>query len=412
MTATLSASPLALTVELPFADVARGARPPEPLSRDNTRTLGEAVGRDLQRLLGDVLYDAGMAAVGALYDVTEVLQPGLPCVDALTSLYADAMPGGHFEPSMLAIGGRSGRFTIPAIAPKRQPGSGPLLVLPLILIGPPAIIDRIAPLLEEKLLHTGQAGLDTTRAVQSGFGIRPENLTYATFNDLCALMKVQLDHGGFGPLWNLVENALFQRSEADREIADTGNLFIWNGQEVLSPFYTLSEWISGSRCPGRRTLDGYLAWLRVQRQFVTGLEAHNVPLALTTPDAHLLESDIKSAARLAGELRLKDQRIRHADTPENEQTKGTSGNRLIAIEHATHETGPVAFSMVLESGTGEILSCTHYYPVRREGLDAIRALIADHGRALGIETAHRQPGIINHDPDTGELLGTDTGITD
>lgn len=412
MTATLSASPVALTVELPFAHVARGARPPEPLPREKAQALGEAVGRDLQRLLGDILYDAGMVAVGALYDVTEVLQPGLPCVDALTSLYGDAMPNEHFEPSLLAIGGRGSRFPIPAIAPKRQPGSGPLLVLPLVLIGPPAIIDHIAPLLEEKLLHTGQAGLDTTRAVQSGFGVHPENLTYATFNDLCALMKVQLDHGGFGSLWNLVENALFLRSEADREMPDTGNLFIWNGREVLSPFYTLCEWITEAHYPDHRNLDGYLAWLRVQRQFVAGLEAHNVPFTTTTPDARLFESDTESAARLAGELRLEDQRIRHTNAPEKEQAEDTGGNRLIAVEHATKDTGPVAFSVALQSGTGETLSCVHYYPVRREGIDAIRALIADRGQTLGIETELRQPGTICHDPGTGELLATNAGVTD
>ncbi|MBA1148075.1 hypothetical protein H0Z60_13555 [Ectothiorhodospiraceae bacterium WFHF3C12] len=384
MQATLSASPIALTVELPFAEVARGARPPQPLSRADAQTLAEAVGKDLQRLLGDVLYEAGMVSVGALYDLPEVLQPGLPMVDALTSVYADAMPPTGFEPSVLAIGGQGGRFPIPDIAPRREAGAGPLLILPLLLVAPPETLDRITPILEEKLLHTGQAGLDTTRAVQSCFGLRPENLTYATFNDLCALMKVQLDHGGFGALWDLIENALFQRGNPAREILDTGNLFLWTGERVLTPFFTVGEWLSHPPPGAANVIDAYLAWLRAQRQYQAGLEAHGIDVVAVFPHPDLFEGSAASACDTAAGRALDDQQMRVETDPSTAGPGSSESTRVSAVEHATPETGPVAFSAGEESTDGSLAGVCHYYPVRRAAVTAIRRLLEERARSLGV----------------------------
>lgn len=402
MQPSLSASPVALTVEIPFSRTASGTRPPQPLSRQTAEDLAETIGRDLQRLLGEEIYQAGMIVVGALYDIPELLQPGLPSVDALTSIYRDAMPPTGFEPSLLAIGGHNGRFPIPAIAPTRQPGAGPLLILPLVLVGPSTVMDRITPMLEEKLLHTGQAGLDTTRAIQRGFDIQPENLTYATFNDLCALMKVQMDHGGFGPLWNLTENALFQRTAPSREVLPEGNCFLWQGGEVSSPFYTLRAWLSGEHSGGEPGLEGYLQWLRRQRQYAVGLAAHGIPIFHTQPDPRLRNTEVPEAVVLAGDLRLHDQRILAEERPGYTSTD-TSPRRLIAVEHAVAELGPIAFTLAPVSASGEYMGRTDYYPLHREAIAGIREHIAERGRELQTPPEHRR---IEHpavDPDSGEL---------
>lgn len=394
MKASLSASPVALTIELPFAEVARGARPPQPLARAQAEHLANVIGRDLQRLLGDTLYDAGMVVVGALYDLPELLQPGLPAVDALTSVYADAMPPTGFEPSLLAIGGQGGRFPIPDIAPQRQPGAGPLLLLPLVLIAPPDTLDSITPVLEEKLLHTGQAGLDTTRAVQQGFGVAPENLTYATFNDLCALMKVQLDHGGFAPLWNLIENALFQRRDSQREALDSGNQFVWDGERVLTPFYTLTEWMARPPTGQDATVSAYLAWLRMQRQYLAGLEAHGVATQVVGPDATLERTCTDSAVgRTGGDLPDESLRVERSGPDRADQDEACT--RLIAIEHGTPELGPVAFSAAEEMADGRLRNVEHCYPVRRPAIETVRRQLEQRARNLGVELAlHRSEDIL------------------
>lgn len=390
MKASLSASPVALTAELPFADVARGDRPPRALPREQAERLAEAVGKDLQRLLGDTLYQAGMVVVGALYDLPELLQPGLPAVDALTSVYGDAMPPTGFQPSILAIGGQGERFPIPAIAPRREPGAGPLLVLPLVLVAPPAIMDRIGPVLEERLLHTGQAGLDTTRAVQAGFGIQPENLTYATFNDLCALMKVQLDHGGFGPLWNIIEHALFQRPKPHRENLATGNVFLWTGQRVLTTFYTVSQCqLAGCNPAAAVDMEQYLDWLRVQRQYLTGLDGHGIETTIIRPDKRLIFDSPASACELGEDRVLASQDMITEQVPSGTHNGGTN-NRLLAVEYRDRRLGPVAFSAGLERPGDKPADLWLYYPVRRPAVEALRRRLAERASGLGAELVWQQ----------------------
>src|SRR5690606_4116491 len=83
----LSATPIALTVELDLAAVNAGLQPPPPLKKEQAGELADAIAADLARILGDQIQACGLVLPAALYDLTELLRPGLPWVEILLEIY-------------------------------------------------------------------------------------------------------------------------------------------------------------------------------------------------------------------------------------------------------------------------------------------------------------------------------------
>src|SRR5690554_3806751 len=138
----VSAIPGVLTVEVDLDTVSKRQIPPPPLDRATAEKLGWSMADDLQRMLGD-LEQYGMITMGGLYDMTELLQPGLPMVDILLELYRRSLPGSRFQPQLMTIGTQGDTFPIPEIAPRRTPGSGPLFLIPFVFVGEPDAMDTL-----------------------------------------------------------------------------------------------------------------------------------------------------------------------------------------------------------------------------------------------------------------------------
>ena len=98
MPSALSATPAVLTVELDPAGILQ-TRPPEPLSRDSAELLAAPIADDLRRIIGEEIAEAGLVMPAAMYDLTEILRPGLPMVEALLDIYRGSLRGGPFDPS-------------------------------------------------------------------------------------------------------------------------------------------------------------------------------------------------------------------------------------------------------------------------------------------------------------------------
>src|SRR5690625_1998922 len=128
----LSATPIALTVELDLAAVNAGLCPPPPLSREQAGYLADAIAADLARILGSDIHSCGLLVPAALYDLTELMQPGLPWVEVLLEIYRGSLSSTNFIPQVIGIGG-SDSFPVAALGPQRRPGSGPLLIVPLMV---------------------------------------------------------------------------------------------------------------------------------------------------------------------------------------------------------------------------------------------------------------------------------------
>lgn len=393
--------PAVLTVELDLEAVSQGARPPGPLAWEEADRLCWALAEDLQRILGP-LQEYGFVTLGGLYDLTEVLRPGLPMVDILSELYRRSLPDTRFQPQVMAIGTQGAEFPIPAIAPECRPGAGPLLAIPFLFLGEPEAMDELGARLEKTLLEKGRASLKTGQLIQDSFGIKALNLSFATFNDLCALMKIQLENAELGGLWELLEAALFTNRPPARVTLPEGNLFLVDGGEAFARFLTFGQW-RAENPEHDDPATGYARFQQLQRQYTAGLAAHGLQLHIVEHTAELDADDIDralSAARMAampGDTQEVNEVVTAVDDWDN-----VAG--LSLTEHSRPGMGPVAYTVLARSADGQVLYFANQYPLAPESIQRIREHWREQATACGIELELIQPGDLLHSPDGSQLV--------
>ncbi len=264
----------ALAVELsPGAVAARAA-----LSPDDAGALAALVARDLDKLVpGVAALDLGLVA--ALFDPVELLRPGYPLHAELERLVARA-PG--------AAGGRVIGFGAgadglpPPLRPAPEHAEGPLRLLPLLVRGDPAAVAEVGERMEQVLLDTGMAGADTALLAQDGFGAAVEHARLLTLNDLAAMMAMQYDHAGLGPLWPLVEAALLAPDSEQWLDAPPEPLARYAGGEVRLAMLDADAWAEGGFAPAGADAAAlgraFERFQMRQRQFAAVLGAHAIPV--------------------------------------------------------------------------------------------------------------------------------------
>lgn len=196
----------ALALELKGdAAVSRSALP-----RHDAGALSEKIARDLAGFAAETAA-LDLVTVGAHYDPVELLRPGWPLHRELDELSANA-PGerGAGDAGRVIAFGAHEQQLPGALAPSPDYAGGPLRLVPFVLSGDPDRVARVGELLESSLLERGMAGADTALAAQEAFGLQVEHARYLTVHDLAAMMAMQYDHAGLGPLWPLLETALLQ----------------------------------------------------------------------------------------------------------------------------------------------------------------------------------------------------------
>jgi hypothetical protein len=264
----------ALAVELsPGATPGRTA-----LSPEQAGALAGLVARDLDKLVpGAAALDLGLVA--ALFDPVELLRPGYPLHAELERLVARA-PG--------AAGGRVIGFGAgaeglpPPLRPDPEHAQGPLRLLPLLVRGEPAAVAEVGDRMEQVLLDTGMAGADTALLAQDGFAVAVEHARLLTLNDLAAMMAMQYDHAGLGPLWPLVEAALLAPGSEQWLDAAPEPRARYAGGEVRLAMLDADAWAEGGFAPaGADAAQLGRAFERFQmrqRQFAAVLGAHGIPV--------------------------------------------------------------------------------------------------------------------------------------
>lgn len=383
---SLSATPIALTVELDLAAVNAGLRPPPPLSREQAGQLADAVAADLARILGSDVQACGLLLPAALYDITELVQPGLPWVEVLLEIYRGSLSGMGFMPQIMGIGGNE-PFPVAALAPQRRPGSGPLLILPILLVGEPETIERIQPQLEEVLLERGRANITTEQIFRRDFQTTPLNLSYATLNDLSALLKIQLGHAGLEPFWQLLEGALFQPERAEHVRLAEHNEFIGLNGEIYTVFHTFDQWaaIHGP------DLLSYRHWLLRQRLYETGLAAHGLSIRRLRSLAQLDAACSGKLGALLAEHEITTTILRE---PEQDLPVLEDAALILLTEHSTPELGPIGYTVLVQTADGRILHVGNEYPLTPEAAADLREHWAETATRLGLPLHLAQPGEI------------------
>lgn len=386
MQSRVSAIPGVLTVEVELNTVSEGQTPPPPLNRSDSEKLGWSMAEDLRRILGEI-DRFGLVTLGGLYDMTEILRPGLPLVDILMEIYRRSLPDTQFQPRLMTIGTQGDAFPIPEIAPRRTPGSGPLFVIPFLFIGEPEAMDDLSASMEKALLQKGQASAATGQLIQSAFGIRPLNLSYATFNDLCALLKIQLDQNGFGALWTLLDSALFQVDKPTRVQLPEGNLFVVAGQTVYTRYPGFSEWAERFS-HGADLHAGYTDWHRLQRQFTAALGAHGLTVRIVpgTPESRAMETlDSASAVGLAQQSALPDSTDRFQEVLMDAGDL-RDAREISILPHRLPGLGTVVFTISARDARGNLQFMANDYALTPDALNAIpetwRAVASEQGAVL------------------------------
>jgi hypothetical protein len=264
----------ALAVELsPGATAGRTA-----LSPAEAGALADLVARDLDKLVPGVsALDLGLVA--ALFDPVELLRPGYPLHAELERLVARA-PG--------AAGGRVIGFGAgaeglpPPLRPAPEHAQGPLRLLPLLVRGEPAAVAEVGERMEQVLLDTGMAGADTALLAQDGFAVAVEHARLLTLNDLAAMMAMQYDHAGLGPLWPLVEAALLAPASEQWLDAPPEPLARYANGEVRIAMLDADAWAEGGFAPAGADAAAlgraFERFQMRQRQCAAVLEAHGIPV--------------------------------------------------------------------------------------------------------------------------------------
>ncbi len=384
----LAATPAALVVEL-AAPLASGGRC--ALDRDATEALAAAVAQDLERSLGPEVADAGLVLLGGAFDLTEVLRPGLPLLDPLLELYRGALGGGDFQPTLVGVSPADDHFPLQALRPRGGAEAGPLLALPFALVAPRSRLTELNNLLERRLLERGEVSRAALEILGRGLEISPRSAGYATVADLGGILRSQLLHGGFRGLWKLLEAAL-QAPEGPTEVdTDTGNRYLLLEGRVFAPFLTLDQWIA--RRLGDQ--DAYGAWLRTQRQYHAGLEAHGLEVLHVAPDALEAAAPGRSPEPLADQDQLLEVVSGAPEAP---------AARVHLTEQTLADTGLVAYSIVARDPSGAVAFAGNHYPLRPAAVPRIARHWEEHAQQTGVTLQEHRPGRLLTGAD-GRLVG-------
>ena len=324
-----------------------------------------------------------LATAGVLLDQTQVLRPGYPVCTALEHVLLSAgnSPGDDpGRPVRISLGAQHNTIAVAALQPEDAIPLGIFQLLPIAVSADATRLAELGTAMEDTFLEKGQVSAHTARWLESAFAIRINHARFMTLMDLNAMFRLQLEHFGFFPLWQLLDAALNDLVDELAVELENGQVFTWRGGAVHTDFQTFDHWSqsgSGMHVDSYRgkLAGAYADWTRVMRQYLTTLAAHRVPLGFFRPGL--------PQEALPGSYFI-------------ETSTGAARSHCAEVtEHSFAELGTICLSVVID-GRQE-----NYYPLRPHGLNDIQQAILQRG--LGGKTVSF-PGTILYDEGGRSLL--------
>lgn len=391
---------LVLAVEIDPSASAPDRSPTRILESRQAEELGVRLTADLGDLLSGV-QRFGLVQVGALYDQTQVLQPGFPLYDALADVYARSDSQGAFNATTLTVGARDGDLGSEQLMPGGA--AGLLMLWPITLLSPdPEAVADMATRAETTFIERGQVSPATALALQQAFGLAIPHARFMTLNDLCAMLRLQLEHIGLAELWDLLDAALFTPDRCAYVQTPGGNGFAVQNGQLHALVHSFDEWArSGGgqsiQDTGRGELSqGYAGYLRVLRQVMLSMAAHGVPCQVHPWTGDLPADAAEWAARSSDAIALDGPVLREP------AIDGPADGPLRVTVHANDEMGLVAYTLEWVDAGGQVIRRENLIPVHPEGLGEIQTELES--RAEGaLELAW--PGCISYHPEQRCLVG-------
>jgi hypothetical protein len=315
---------------------------------------------------------------GALYDQTQLMRPGLAVFDALTTLQQSGNPGGEFHARLLSVGASEGQMPMQALQPFEHIPLGLLQLLPVLVSGPARLVTELGEKMEHRFLEHGQLSAHSAQALESQFKVSVQHARFMTITDLNALLRLQLEHFGFLPLWQLLDAAITPPAGKLEVSTTAGHQFKWQDGAVQCYFESFDWWARHGGGAEIQAADGqlqsaYADWTREYRRYTMTLQAHGVPLKQHLPgleDTELTDSFLLEESTL---------------TPEQFAAPVT--------EHSTDDLGTIAVTVV--NGERQL----NLYPLQASGLDDLHQFIREQG--LSGDVAY--PGHICYDEGLRQL---------
>ncbi len=357
---------LALPVVLALEPVA--GQPPArmTLTRDEAAELAQLVAADL-RLLVPQVTAARLALAGALFDPVELLRPGFPVWATLDEL-ARRVPRGTAD-LVVAFGSHDGHMPAQPLEPSATFADGPMRLLPMTLLAPPALADDLSEQLEIHLVGRGEAGPPTADWLMRTLGIGLEHVRYLSRNDVLALTCVQYEHVNLAPLWALLETALLTPDQPESTMSARGLRLQYRDGDVLAQ--SPSQWLAAQSGDVAQRAHGFAGIVFELRQYAALLDAHRLPLRLEPSGQNTVES---------GEGYLLETLAEAED--------GYDPPALFG--HEAPGLGIVAVTVAQRASGGSVRALAHAYPLQPRALDPLLTLLAHrHGCASELHALGR-----------------------
>ena len=328
------------------------ARRPAVLSAADAEQMLAHVDADLRTLLPDIT-GCSLIAVGAVYDQVQVLRPGYPVFRALESVArgdaGDATEKRTFRAGLVSVGGQDGALPDPDLQPLGDIPLGLMQLLPVVVHGPEARVRELGQAMEYRFLEEGQVSAHSAAWLENAFDIGIQHARFMTVTDLNAMLRMQLEHFGFLPLWELLDGTLHGKAPVLGVKGSMGQPFELREGAVHVEFQSFDHWANGGAGAGKdatrqQLAAAYADWTREVRQYATTLAAHGLPVRFHLPgqDAVLEGSWYReTGAHEAGP----------ADAAVTEHSFGDLGTIAVTVVHEGH--------------------ADNYYPLAAQGLNDI-----------------------------------------
>jgi len=353
------------------------ARRPALLDKEAAEQVLAGIAADLKTVLPGFGHCA-FSMAGALFDQAQVLRPQMPLYGALETLQQSTYGDGGFRPRLLGIGASNGRMPLEELQPLKEITPGVLQILPILVSAPAGEMDKLAVEMERRFPEQGPLSSDSVRDMETHFQISVNQAHFMTASSLGALLRRQLEHYGFLPLWELLEAALTQATTELEVCTSSGARFKWHGGAVHSFFETFDWWANygaGTDSPAvdQQLQSAYADWTGEYRHYQTVLDAHGV----------------RVCRHLAG---LEDAELKDSFLLE-ESTLAPAPAAASVTEHDVDGLGTVAVTVVSDERQ------MNFYPLLASGLNDLHRFIRDN--RLSGDVAY--PGRIHYDENSRQL---------
>ena len=350
---------------------------PTLLGASESEQMLAHIAADLKSLLPEIS-NCSLIAAGALFDQTQVLTPSYPVFGALEAVSTNDNAE-NFKPGLVSIGARDGKMPSDDLQPLPDIPLSLFQLLPVIVHGPADLVEELGQAMEYRFMEEGQVSAHSAAWLETAFGISVNHARMMTLTDLSAMLRMQLDHFGFLPMWELLDAALFGRPGPLLIKTRSSQEFEWKNGAIHTSFETFDSWAvsgAGVQIDGTRQAlaAAYGDWTREFRQYLTTLKAHGLEFSF-----HCAANGLP----LEGTFLIE------------QSNASPSASDSTITEHSYSELGTIAVTV----RNGDRVE--NYYPLCSQGLNDIQAYLREH--VPGVHTV-AFPGTILYDENTRRLV--------